>query len=144
MRRFGGLPEVLRPSEVAWVRRIHVGTREHCAGGTKQAGFSPWPVPGVGHRRYAHGDAPALLGEGDAGGDQAGAVYARVRTGKQAEAGNLERQRWRLMEYAARKGYRVVLQARDVAAARLGFPYLEMRCDVLGVPAVVTADQEPP
>ena len=38
-------------------------------------------------------------------------VYTRVRTGKQAEAGILERPRLRLMEYAARKGYRVVLQA---------------------------------
>ena len=53
-------------------------------------------------------------------GDQAAAVYTRVRTGKQAEAGNLERQRWRLMAYAARKGYRVVLQASDVASGAVG------------------------
>ena len=59
----------------------------------------------------------ALLGEGAAGGDQAAAVYTRVRTGKRAEAGNLERRdcaSWN--EYAARKGYRVVLQASDVDA----------------------------
>jgi putative resolvase len=43
-------------------------------------------------------------------------VYARVSTKKQADAGNLERQRQRLMEYAARQGYQVVLEAMDTAS----------------------------
>ena len=58
----------------------------------------------------------ALLGDDCATGEKTAAVYARVSTGKQAEAGNLERQRLRLMEYAAVNGYRVVLQASDVAS----------------------------
>ena len=61
-----------------------------------------------------------MLGEGAAGGDQAAAVYAGVRTGKQAETGNRERPRLRLMEYAAWKGHHVVLQASDVAAGTVG------------------------
>ena len=80
--------------------------------------MGPLPVLGGGHRRYARGDVLALPGEGDAGGDQAAAVYTRARTEKQAEAANLERPRLRLMEYAVRKGYRVVPQVRDVAAGR--------------------------
>ena len=60
----------------------------------------------------------ALLGEDDAGGEKRSAVYARVSTAKQAEAGSLERQRLRLLEYAAVNGYRVVLQASDVASGR--------------------------
>ena len=48
--------------------------------------------------------------------EKTAAVYARVSTAKQAEAGNLERQRLRLLEYAAVNGYRVVLQAGDVAS----------------------------
>jgi len=56
------------------------------------------------------------LSVGDSVGDKTAAIYARVSTGKQAEAGNLERQRQRLLEYAAINGYRVVLQASDVAS----------------------------
>ncbi len=58
----------------------------------------------------------ALLGDDCATGEKTAAVYTRVSTGKQAEAGNLERQRLRLMEYAAVNGYRVVLQVSDVAS----------------------------
>ena len=58
----------------------------------------------------------ALLGDDCATGEKTAAVYTRVSTGNQAEAGNLERQRLRLMEYAAVNGYRVVLQASDVAS----------------------------
>ena len=71
-----------------------------------------------GQRRYARADVLALLGEDDAGGEKRSAVYARVSTAKQAEAGSLERQRLRLLEYAAVNGYRVVLQASDVASGR--------------------------
>ena len=58
----------------------------------------------------------ALLGEGRTDGEKSAALYTRVRTGKQAEAGNLERQRLRLMGYAAVSGYRVVLRVSDVAS----------------------------
>ena len=58
----------------------------------------------------------ALLVEDRATGEKTAAVYTRVSTGKQVEAGNLERQRLRLMEYAAVNGYRVVLQSSDVAS----------------------------
>ena len=103
----------------------------------------PLPVPGGGHRRYARGDVLALLDEGDAGGDQAAAVYTRVRTGKQAEAGKLERRdcaSWRM-----RHGRAIAWCCRRVTwqRARLGFPYLETRFGVLGVPSVVPADQKP-
>ena len=46
MRRFGGLPEVFRPSAVAWVRRIHVGTRA-----TRQPRSTPGSVRGSRRRR---------------------------------------------------------------------------------------------
>ena len=46
-----------------------------------------------GQWRYARADGLALLGEDDAGGERTAAVDARVSTAKQAEAGNVERQR---------------------------------------------------
>jgi len=58
----------------------------------------------------------AQLGDDCAAGEKTAAVCTLVRTGKQAEAGNLERQRLRLLGYAAVNGYRVVLQASDVAS----------------------------
>ena len=63
-------------------------------------------------------------------GDQAAAVYARVRTGKQAEGGNLERPRgasWRM-----RHGRAIAWCRRRVTwqRARLGCPYLETRFGV--------------
>ena len=60
----------------------------------------------------------ALLGERSADSEKTAAIYARVSTGKHAEAGNLER--LRLMEYASVNGYRVVLQASDVASGLNG------------------------
>lgn len=69
-----------------------------------------------GHRRYARADVLAVLGDDSIGSETTAAIYARVSTGKQAAAGNLERQRLRLMEYAAVNGYRVTLQASDVAS----------------------------
>ena len=88
MSRFGGLPKVFGPSGVAWVRRIDVGTLRRW---DKEDRLGPIARSGGRHRRYARGDVLVLLGEGAAGGDQAAAVYTRVRTGKQAETGNLER-----------------------------------------------------
>ena len=95
------MPEVFRTSEVAWVRRIHVRRLRRW---DKEGRLQPMAGSGGGHRRYVRGDALALLDEGDTEGNRAAAVYTRVRTGKQAEAGNLERPPLRLMEHAVRKG----------------------------------------
>ena len=108
-----GLPEILRPKEAARALRIHVGTLRRW---DKEGRLRPLARSKGGQRRYARADILALLGIEEAAGDKAAAIYARVSTGKQAEAGNLERQRQRLLEYAAVNGYRVVLQASDVAS----------------------------
>ena len=108
MRRHEGLPDVLRPAEVARVLRVHVGTLRRW---DKEGRLCPFTRSVGGQRRYARADVLALLGEDGAGGEKTAAVYARVGTAKQAEAGNLERQRLRLLENAAVNGYRVVLQA---------------------------------
>ena len=107
------MPEVLRPKEAARVLRIHVGTLRRW---DKEGRLRPIARSKGGQRRYARADILALLGVDDAAGDRTAAIYTRVSTGKQAEAGNLERQRQRLVEYAAVNGYRVVLQASDVAS----------------------------
>ena len=117
MRRFGGVPEVLRPSEVAWVRRIHVGrlrrgdTEGRLAPIARSGGWAsairPWGRAGpagrggCGRRPGSRGLHPGPYGEAGGGGE-AGAP------------------RLRLMAYATRKGYRVVLQASDVAAGTVG------------------------
>ena len=82
----------------------------------KEGKLCPFTRSAGGQRRYARADVLALLGEDGAGSEKTAALYARVSTTKQAEAGNLERQRLRLLEYAAVNGYRVVLQAGDVAS----------------------------
>ena len=66
-----------------------------------------------GQRCYRTSDLRPYLG---ASPDRRACVYARVSTRKQADAGNLERQRRRLLEQAATAGYPVVLQAEDVAS----------------------------
>ena len=111
------MPKVFGPSGVAWVRRIDVGTVRRWY---KEGRLQPWPVPGGGTGDTPVGTFWRCWARVLPGGDQAASVYARVRTGKQAETGNPERQRLRLMEYAARKGYRLVLQASDVAAGTVG------------------------
>ncbi len=58
-----------------------------------------------GPRRYARANILALLGDERGMGEKTAAVYTRVSRGKQVEAGNLERQRLRRMEYAAVNGY---------------------------------------
>jgi len=113
MSRFDGLPEVLRPAEAAQVLRIHVGTLRRW---DKEGKLRPLARSEGGHRRYARVDVLALLGENGPWDEKTAAIYARVSTAKQADAGNLERQRLRLLEYAAVNGYRVVLQASDVAS----------------------------
>jgi predicted site-specific integrase-resolvase len=44
------------------------------------------------------------------------AVYARVSTAKQAEAGNLQRQKERLITYAVEKGYQVKAVYTEIAS----------------------------
>ena len=107
------MPEVLRPAEAAQALRIHVGTLRRW---DKEGKLRPLTRSEGGHRRYARADVLALLGDDCAAGEKTAAVYTRGSTGKQAEAGNLERQRLRLLEYAAVNGYRVVWQASDGAS----------------------------
>jgi len=59
-------------------------------------------------RRYPRSEILRLLGENQPRGNRV-AIYARVSSAKQAGAGNLARQRERLEQYAAEKGF--VLQA---------------------------------
>jgi predicted site-specific integrase-resolvase len=110
MSRYEGLPDVLRPAEVSRMLRIHVGTLRRR---DKEDKLRPLARSEGGHRRYARADVLALLGEKGPWDEKTAAVYARVSTAKQADAGNLERQRLRLLEYVAVNGYRVVLQASD-------------------------------
>ncbi|MDA8145423.1 MAG: IS607 family transposase, partial [Thermaerobacter sp.] len=69
-----------------------------------------------GHRRYLREDLLTFLGKSLPPADRTAAIYARVSTRKQSDAGKLERQRLRLLERAAIEGYHVVLQAEDVAS----------------------------
>lgn len=68
----------------------------------------PLRTPG-GHRRYKESQVLALIGEEIAEkGAKRCAVYARVSTAKQqAEAGNLQRQKERLIACAVEKGYQI-------------------------------------
>lgn len=59
-----------------------------------------------GRRRFREQDLRSVLGRKAAGAERA-AVYARVSSGKQAAAGNLERQRERLEQAAAARGLQV-------------------------------------
>lgn len=59
-----------------------------------------------GQRRYPYSEILRLLGE-DQPRDNRGAIYARVSSTKQAGAGDLARQRERLEQYAAEKGFAV-------------------------------------
>lgn len=64
-----------------------------------------------GRRRFREQDLRSVLGRSVLGRKAAGAeraaIYARVSSGKQAEAGNLERQRERLEQAAAARGLQV-------------------------------------
>jgi putative resolvase len=108
------LPEVMRPGEVAKLLRVTLTTlRKWDRNGSLRASVRSTG----GHRRYARADVLAFLGKReDFASDRTAAIYARVSTAKQAGAGNLDRQRLRLLEYAAVNGYHVVLQTSDVAS----------------------------
>ena len=107
------VPEALRPAEVAKMLRVSLATlrRWDPDGSLRAVARSSG-----GHRRCRGDDVLTIMGRPAETAEKTAALYARVSTGKQAEAGNLERQRQRLLEYAATHGYRVVLQVTDVAS----------------------------
>lgn len=98
------LPEALRPAEVSKLLRVSAATlRVWDRNGALPASLRS---PGE-RRRYTRDDVLAFLGRRrETVRERSAAIYARVSTAKRAEAGNLEGQRVRLMEYAAVKGYR--------------------------------------
>lgn len=107
-------PDLIRPAEAATLLSVHPQTLRAW---DRQGKLKPIRLPS-GQRRYRKADVDALMGLPShiSQSRKPGAIYARVSTKKQADAGNLERQRQRLMEYAARQGYQVVLEAMDIAS----------------------------
>jgi len=82
----------------------------------KEGKLKPLHTPG-GHRRYKESQIMALIGEEiTESGSKRCAVYARVSTAKQAEAGNLQRQKERLITYAVEKGYQVKAVYAEIAS----------------------------
>jgi len=80
--------------------------------------LKPIYTPG-GHRRYLESDLRTVMGlraEADAQATQRAIVYARVSTRKQDEAGNLQRQKERLVTHAIEQGYQVVGVLTEVAS----------------------------
>lgn len=80
--------------------------------------LKPIYTPG-GHRRYLESDLRKVMGlpNTDLKAEQQRAiVYARVSTRKQDEAGNLQRQKERLVTHAIEKGYPVVAVLTEVAS----------------------------
>ncbi|TEB05702.1 hypothetical protein Psch_02743 [Pelotomaculum schinkii] len=76
----------------------------------------PLRTPG-GHRRYKESQIMALIGEEiTVNGTKQCAIYARVSTAKQAEAGNFQRQKERLIAYAVEKGYQVKAVYTEIAS----------------------------
>ena len=71
-----------------------------------------------GHRRYPTEEIDRILKAGGMNETEADAValYARVSTKKEADAGDIERQLERLRAYAGEKRYRVVAEYTDVAS----------------------------
>lgn len=104
--------KLLRPHEVAAMLRVHPQTLRMWDRGGK---LKPVRLPS-GQRRYRMSDLEALLRSTPSEQDKRATLYGRVSTRKQAEAGNLERQRARLLEYAAKNGYHVVLDVVDTAS----------------------------
>ncbi len=82
----------------------------------REGKLKPLRTPG-GHRRYKESQIMALIGEEiTERGTKQCAVYARVSTAKQAEAGNLQRQKERLITYAVEKGYQVKAVYSEIAS----------------------------
>lgn len=106
--------DLVRPAEAAALLSVHPQTLRAWE---RQGKLSPIRLPS-GQRRHRKADLDAMVGwfPHPVPLRNAAAIYARVSTKKQADAGNLDRQRQRLMEYAARQGYQVVLEAMDTAS----------------------------
>lgn len=82
----------------------------------KEEKLKPLRTPG-GHRRYKESQIMALIGEeANETGLRRCAVYARVSTAKQAEAGKLQRQKERLITYAVEKDYQVKAIHAEIAS----------------------------
>jgi len=78
--------------------------------------LKPLRTPG-GHRRYKESQVMIMMGEEPVKNDvKRCAIYARVSTAKQAEAGNLQRQKERLITYAVEKGYQVKAIYTEIAS----------------------------
>lgn len=83
-----------------------------------QGKLKPNYTPG-GHRRYLESDLRAVMGLKDAAEEETrlrAIVYARVSTRKQDKAGNLQRQKERLVTHAIERGYQVVAVLTEVAS----------------------------
>lgn len=83
----------------------------------KEGKLKPLRTPG-GHRRYKESQIKILLGE-DQGANNTSKnciIYAGVSTTKQANAGNLNRQKERLTTYAVEKGYQVTSIYTEIAS----------------------------
>ncbi|MEW5952496.1 MAG: IS607 family transposase [Bacillota bacterium] len=82
----------------------------------REGKLKPLRTPG-GHRRYKESQIMALIGEEITVNEtKQCAIYARVSTAKQAEAGNLQRQKERLIAYAVEKGYQVKAVYTEIAS----------------------------
>ena len=106
------MEKLLRPQEVAAMLGVHPQTLRMW---DRRGRLKPIRLPS-GQRRYRMSDLEPMLQIPSVSEVRAVAVYARVSTRKKAEAGNLERQRSRLVEYAAKNGYHVVFEAVDTAS----------------------------
>ena len=105
--------DLLRPAEVAALLSVHPQTLRIW---DKQGKLKPIRLPS-GHRRYRRMDVDVLLGtSAPSKPSKDCAIYARVSTRKQAQAGNLSRQGERLLAYAAHEGYHVVAEEADIAS----------------------------
>ena len=91
-----------------------------------KATINRWQAKGVlhpiytpgGHRRFLESDLRAAVGLDTGATDAAerAIVYARVSTRKQADAGNLQRQKERLIAHAVERGYQVADVLTEVAS----------------------------
>lgn len=83
----------------------------------KEGKLTPLRTPG-GHRRYKESQIKKLLGknQGVSNTITKCVIYARVSTAKQADAGNLQRQKERLTTFAVEKGYQVTSIYTEIAS----------------------------
>ena len=83
----------------------------------KEGKLKPLRTPG-GHRRYKESQIKILLGENQNlnNMNKKCIIYARVSTAKQADAGNLKRQKERLVTHAVEKGYQVISIYTEIAS----------------------------